>query len=327
MTTGVATYNNEHFQIGQNHVKQGKEITSQSVGYKQSIISSKTTNNYQSKNATDNNPKNGTSVSSVNSNYKLFSGSLPSYTDIAQGHTGDCYFLSALAMLTENNPDYVKSLIHKEEDGSYTVRLYYPTNYKASNYKVNGEFYADAAKANFLIPNANWTAVNINIDLESSDLTDNVGVNVKSNKTIWPAIIEKAYMELLGNNNLIDGGSSGWAISFLTGQPNIYIPEKEISKHNDNLSEALLNSYSKDSDGKYSYTVEFGHKVDDKTTESHEVYVPETYNKDKLFYNPWGGVIDFNEAKDITHANKDEQVIVNFFDQKKLQNLKPVKWK
>lgn len=48
--------------------------------------------------------------------------------DVKQGDLEECYVLSPLAALAQNNPDSIEELIEEQEDGSYNVTLYLRKN-------------------------------------------------------------------------------------------------------------------------------------------------------------------------------------------------------
>ena len=45
----------------------------------------------------------------------------PTLSDIHQAEIGDCYFLSALGAVVEEDPDAISQKIHDNGDGTYTV--------------------------------------------------------------------------------------------------------------------------------------------------------------------------------------------------------------
>ena len=115
--------------------------------------------------------------------YKQAAGSLfaraPVYSDVVQGMTGDCYYLSSLAEAALKNPNYVTSMFIVNGDGTYTVRFY-----------NNGK--ADYVTVDSKLPT---TAQGIYIYA-------NMGQSVSNkNTTLWVALAEKAYAQM---------NESGW---------------------------------------------------------------------------------------------------------------------
>ncbi len=57
------------------------------------------------------------------SNVPLFTHE-PTVEDIVQGDVGDCYLLSTLASIVETNPQFIKEMLHENDDHTVTVRFY-----------------------------------------------------------------------------------------------------------------------------------------------------------------------------------------------------------
>lgn len=55
----------------------------------------------------------------------LFSGQRPHIIGIQQGHTSDCYFLSAVASFAEARPNDLMALFTANSDGTFTVNLHH----------------------------------------------------------------------------------------------------------------------------------------------------------------------------------------------------------
>ena len=47
----------------------------------------------------------------------------PSHNDEYQGELGDCYFISSLGMIADNNPQAIENMFINNGDGTYTVRF------------------------------------------------------------------------------------------------------------------------------------------------------------------------------------------------------------
>lgn len=141
--------------------------------------------------------------------------------DTGQGCIGDCYLIASLCALALQRPDFLKNMLKKNDDGSYTVTLYRwiwrwrPfTRYEVLPVKiiVTPEFpigeriNSVTGKKYTCYPHA-----------ETGDL---YGGKLE----IWGPIIEKAYAILISNNNkekgysALDGGRPETALEFLTGR-------------------------------------------------------------------------------------------------------------
>jgi calpain-15 len=115
----------------------------------------------------------------------LFDGIVPN--DIAQGNTGDCWFLAATATYAEY-PNGIRGLFkeqEKSEDGSYTVKLY--------NYGTD-----------------DWEDVTIDDYIPVGP--DGTPAFTKPNgDEMWVMLLEKAFAKFVGSYAAISGGNPGYA--------------------------------------------------------------------------------------------------------------------
>lgn len=134
--------------------------------------------------------------------------------DVNQGSIGNCYFLAALMSVAHTNPETLKKNIKKNEDGTYTVRLYkkrkitlsgklHPvdvTVYPNFPTAVNGEDSANVL-ANLNPAHAHSGDENANGDLE-----------------LWVRLYEKAFAVMKGSYEKIgNGGFIEDAMEAITG--------------------------------------------------------------------------------------------------------------
>ena len=56
--------------------------------------------------------------------YTLFGPNGPSYTDVAQGSAGDCWFLASLAETAARDPNIIQNMFINNGNGTWTVRFY-----------------------------------------------------------------------------------------------------------------------------------------------------------------------------------------------------------
>ncbi|KAK8446135.1 hypothetical protein SEVIR_9G438700v4 [Setaria viridis] len=127
---------------------------------------------------------------SINSQPCLFSGSVNS-SDVCQGRLGDCWFLSAVAVLTEASriseviitPEY-------NEEGIYTVR-----------FCIQGE----------------WVAVVVDDWIPCESPGKPAFATSKKQNELWVSILEKAYAKLHGSYEALEGGLVQDALVDLTG--------------------------------------------------------------------------------------------------------------
>ena len=118
--------------------------------------------------------------SAVNS--PLFGASGPSMSDINQGYLGDCYLLSALAEVANQDPSAITSMITNNGNGTYGVR-----------------FYVDGA------------ARYVTVDNQLA----NGGSHFNSASNIWASLVEEAYAEVQAQG-VITGNSVNYGNSFST---------------------------------------------------------------------------------------------------------------
>jgi Calpain family cysteine protease/ALTTAQ repeat len=117
-------------------------------------------------------------------NDPLFSPSGPSYLDVNQGNTGDCYFLAALAETAKQDPNVIKNMIQSNGNNTYSVE-----------FQINGK--ADYVTVNNELPILQNGYAMANGATEEFD----------NSTTLWSPLIEKAYAELMEQTNVIPGGS------------------------------------------------------------------------------------------------------------------------
>uniref|UniRef100_A0A0E0NJY1 Protein DEFECTIVE KERNEL 1 n=1 Tax=Oryza rufipogon TaxID=4529 RepID=A0A0E0NJY1_ORYRU len=127
---------------------------------------------------------------SISSQPCLFSGSVNS-SDVCQGRLGDCWFLSAVAVLTEMariseviiTPEY-------NEEGIYTVR-----------FCIQGE----------------WVAVVVDDWIPCESPGKPAFATSRKQNELWVSILEKAYAKLHGSYEALEGGLVQDALVDLTG--------------------------------------------------------------------------------------------------------------
>lgn len=123
---------------------------------------------------------------------KLFSTVAP--TDLDQGSLGDCWLISAIAVVAEY-PDAIQSIIQPASlalDGQYTVTLY------SHESKAPKEIVID--------------------DRLPTTTEDSCAmVQMSHDGEIWPCILEKAFAVLAGSYQNLDGGCPAFAFSSMTG--------------------------------------------------------------------------------------------------------------
>lgn len=115
----------------------------------------------------------------------------PRIVDINQGGLGDCYYLTAIGCMVHRHPNFIKSMIKDNGDGTVTVRFYDRTN--------SERFY----KIKKSIPSK----------------------NIQCQNCLWIQLLEKAYVAFKSEQKSknydydnIDGGLSHKALRDITGK-------------------------------------------------------------------------------------------------------------
>lgn len=139
-------------------------------------------------------------------------------TDVVQGTLGDCYLLAPLCALAQQRPDFLKSLVREESDGTFVVTLH-----------LRGRPQEVRVDADLPVNRGGFSAARSTSDRE-----------------LWPAIVEKAVAQALGSyQSLALGGDPSAAITLLTGQRALYqdLSAVRLSDHDKlfaDLREGLL---------------------------------------------------------------------------------------
>lgn len=121
----------------------------------------------------------------INVNLYPFGEPLP--TDVNQHQIGNCSVLSAFAAIVYMYPEYIKSIVHENADGTYSVDMFTP----------EGDPVRVALKATLLHPEE-WR----------ENPTWKWGVSGKNDVTTWASLIEKAMMKYETAYDFYDNHSS-----------------------------------------------------------------------------------------------------------------------
>jgi hypothetical protein len=107
----------------------------------------------------------------------------PTYTDIRQGASSDCYLLAPLAALANTHPNAIRQMITSLGDGTYAVRFY---------------------------RNGSPVYVRVDADLPVSGGTSLVYARLSPTGETWVALTEKAYADFRTEANTYASLESGW---------------------------------------------------------------------------------------------------------------------
>lgn len=122
----------------------------------------------------------------------------PRASDVRQGELGDCWLMGSLAAIAHSQPWLIQRMVRDNMDGTYTVK------FAAGNQEVAAEY---------------STALNID-DGSIHKTTDAEWLSyatARSNGAQWPIVIEKAYAQMVGGYQNMDGGSPFNALRSLLG--------------------------------------------------------------------------------------------------------------
>lgn len=130
--------------------------------------------------------------------YKTVSGSLfpttPSIANEFQGELGDCYFISSLGTIADQNPAAIEDMFVNNGDGTYTVRFYtgtYGSSYNSSNGSYSDGFVNGTGTAQYV-------TVNLQLPTTASGMlvySDYGSMYNNPNNSLWIPLLEKAYAQ------------------------------------------------------------------------------------------------------------------------------------
>jgi hypothetical protein len=123
----------------------------------------------------------------------LFSGN-PSINNEQQGELGDCYFISTLGSIANNNPTAIQDMFINNGDGTYTIRFYtgaYGQSYNPSNGSWSDGFTTGQGTADYVTVDSKLPTTASGM-LVYSDYGNSY---TSSSNVLWIALAEKAYAE------------------------------------------------------------------------------------------------------------------------------------
>jgi hypothetical protein len=209
------------------------------------------------------------------SRYEAISGSLfvndPTYADIQQGTSGDCYLMSSLAELTVQDPAAIENMFIGDGDGTYTVRFF------------------DQGTARYVTVN-NELPVSIYGGSEYASYDSGGGQN-----ELWVALAEKAYCQIteegwtqhphMNSYKAINAGSPVEMINEITGDATDFNPIGSRSPS------SVLDTIASDfENGKAITLATKNHGTAANVVNNHS-YAMIDYNattQEVTLFNPWG---------------------------------------
>lgn len=129
----------------------------------------------------------------ASSSYRYTEGSLFQngihFNDIVQGNLGDCYFLSSIASVAQEKPQFIEQMFIDNKDGTFTVRFY----------KNNVADYVTVDR--FLPVDGSGKLVYASKGRLASDV----------NNELWVALAEKAYAQINESGWILQDGTNSYA--------------------------------------------------------------------------------------------------------------------
>lgn len=128
--------------------------------------------------------------------------------DVSQGGFGDCYLMTGLIVVADQNPGLISDAITDNGDGTYNVR-FFNSNGNADYVRVTPEF------------------PEIEVRADDGTWHSSSGTAGEGDGELWPRLLEKAYGQWRsGSDDLVDiysyldeGGHASDVYSALSGQP------------------------------------------------------------------------------------------------------------
>ena len=124
------------------------------------------------------------------------------YSDIHQGALGDCYLLSAMAAISERDPEAISRMVRKNPNGTFTVTFH------------DGDDLVEIVVTN-------------DFPMGPNDMPVFQGNG--DSWELWPLVIEKAYAQWHGGYAAIEGGWPDEAMEQLTGRPADRVKTGDVS--------------------------------------------------------------------------------------------------
>jgi hypothetical protein len=145
--------------------------------------------------------------------YTTASGSLfpttPSHNDEDQGDLGDCYLISALGMIADQNPQAIENMFIDNGDGTFTVRFYtgtYGYTFNADGSITEG-FQNNTATADYVTVDRSLVTYSNGV-MAYADYGYSAS---RSANSLWIPLAEKAYAEWNQTGNEGRDGTNAYA--------------------------------------------------------------------------------------------------------------------
>jgi Calpain family cysteine protease len=121
---------------------------------------------------------------------------------VAQGHTGDCYLMAAIAAVARVNPGAIRRLIRARPPGQYDVDLY------EHRWLVSDAVHTETVDATVPVRADGSPLYGSGLQFRNE---------VEADRPLWPLLIEKAYAQWKGGYGAINMGYGSVGLETLTG--------------------------------------------------------------------------------------------------------------
>jgi calpain family cysteine protease len=132
----------------------------------------------------------------------LFAAAGPTMDDVEQGILGDCYLLAGLSAIAKDDPAALRENVVDFDDGTYGVRL------SANFYRVDDE-----------------------LAVMSRTSTQLAYAELGAEKSMWVAVVEKAFAHYRRSANSYAALESGWAVEAYTAFRASAIGDRAINSY------------------------------------------------------------------------------------------------
>lgn len=212
-------------------------------------------------------------------------------SDAKQGQIGDCYFVTSLAVVAQQQPDLIKQAIKDNGDGSYTVTFY---EERGGFLGIGERVEPVAITVTPALPVGQRTK-----DGVTSAVSAHIGADDVANgkQEMWSTVMEQAYAQWKGGGNaatgyarLDEGGHASDVLFALTGRESDVEDSdeyslKELAKMQREGQALTLSSLSDDDDPKKQAYYKNGALV---TGHAYYISAVDEANGTVTVQNPWG---------------------------------------